>query len=319
MKEPKSEKSPLVSVIVPSYNRRVWIEECLDSVLAQTYSNVEAIVVDDRSTDDTVDWLRSQKKYENVVVHVQDENGGASLARNKGIEIAQGELIAFIDSDDALMPEHLEKAVASFNEHPDLGLFCCDSTMIDADGNILAAGKTWHQTLAAIKNYDVRTDFRSLDDVFAFSNCFPGFTLRRQVFEELGAFDQDIFPADDYDLALRVAGSRYKVLYLHEPLCRRREHDGQCSGIHNSVKTCEKMLEALERAIERDPEKLLNRDRVRQRLAEVQFEIGVSQMKEGRSAGGAARVAGSILKDPKQLAKAAKIGGRKIRSLISSS
>jgi hypothetical protein len=134
--------------------------------------------------------------------------------------------------------------------------------------------------------------------------------------QDLGGFDQGIFPADDYDLALRVAGSDYKVFYLHEPLCLRREHDGQCSGIQNSVKTCEMMFEALCRAIARNPKLLNDNEKIRKRKAEVQFEMGLSQMKEGRSAGGAARVAGSIIKDPKQLTKAARIGGRKLKSII---
>ena len=307
---------PLVSIIIPTFNRRKWIGECLDSVLAQTYPNIETIVVDDVSTDGTVEWIRSEARYSNVKLHVQERNGGASLARNKGVEMASGELVVFIDSDDMLLPEHIEKAVNAFREYPDLGLFCCDSTMIDADGQVIANGKTWHQTLSEIKSYPLKSGFRSLEDVFAFSNCFPGFTLKRSLLQDLGGFDQGIFPADDYDLALRVAGSDYKVFYLHEPLCLRREHDGQCSGIQNSVKTCEMMFEALSRTISRNPKLLNDNEKIRKRKAEVQFEMGLSQMKEGRSAGGAARVARSIIKDPKQLTKAARIGGRKLKSII---
>jgi glycosyltransferase involved in cell wall biosynthesis len=85
--------SPKVSVIIPTYNRRDWIGECLDSVLGQTYKNIEIIVVDDRSTDTTIEWLRSEKKYHSVRLHVQQVNGGASTARNVGIEMATGDLI----------------------------------------------------------------------------------------------------------------------------------------------------------------------------------------------------------------------------------
>src|SRR5687767_4132958 len=134
-----------VSVIIPTYNRRQWIEHCLDSVLGQTYANVEIIVVDDFSTDDTIDWLRNQEKYRDVLVHAQDKNGGASIARNTGIEMATGDLIVFIDSDDLLEPTHIETAARLFEEFPDLGLFCCDSKMIDAEGNIILGGMTWHE------------------------------------------------------------------------------------------------------------------------------------------------------------------------------
>ena len=250
------------TVIIPTFNRLKWIGECLDSVLGQTYPNVEVIVVDDCSTDGTVEWLAEQERYRDVIVHRQEKNGGASVARNTAIEMAKGDLVVFIDSDDLLRPDHIEKAVIAFERDPDLGLFCCDSTMIDADGNTILDGKTWHQSLAEAKGFDIKTGYRSLKDVFAYSNCFPGFTLRREVFEELGGFDQSIFPADDYDLALRVAGSRFKVFYLHEALCLRREHDGQLSGIQNSVKTQVKLIEALGHAVQRNRTELSDRSLV---------------------------------------------------------
>src|ERR671933_26084 len=101
----------LVTVITPPFNRREWIGECLDSVKAQTYPHVETLVVDDGSKDGTVEWLRSDPRYSFARVHVQPKNGGASAARNSGIRAARGQLVAFIDSDDALEPTHLETAV----------------------------------------------------------------------------------------------------------------------------------------------------------------------------------------------------------------
>lgn len=303
----------MVTVIIPTYNRRAWIGECLDSVLGQTYSNLEIVVVDDRSTDDTVEWLRGQEKYDGVKLHVQEENGGASVARNTAIGMSSGELIVFIDSDDMLLPNHVETAVGHFEKYRDLGLFCCDSTMIDQAGSVILDGKTWHQNLGEIKNLKIETGFRSLADVFAFSNCFPGFTLRREVFEKLGGFDQSIFPADDYDLALRVAGSEHKVFYLHEPLCLRREHDGQCSGIYNSVKTQVELINALGRAVERNPEKLDDKSLVSGRMADAKMELAISEMKEGKSSDGLKSMLGSIAAEPKQIGTLAKIGGRKIR------
>lgn len=310
-------EKPLVSVIIPTYNRLEWIGECLDSVLAQTYRHVEIIVVDDGSGDGTAEWIRRQEKYASVVVREQ-KNSGASNARNNAIKIANGELIVFIDSDDMLMPNHVETAVEKFAETPNLGLFCCDSTMIDSEGKVLFDGKTWHQNLSEIKNLEVKTGFRVLEDVFMSSNCFPGFTLRKEVFDKLGGFIQEIFPGDDYDLALRVAGSEYKVFYLHEPLCLRREHDGQCSGIQNSVKTCLKLTDALNKALKENPEQLKNKSKIRHRLAELEFEKGVSQIKEGNSPDGLKTLLGSVVKSPKQVGKIARIGGRKLMRGIKS-
>lgn len=300
------------TVIIPTFNRLKWIGECLDSVLGQTYPNVEVIVVDDCSTDGTVEWLAEQERYRDVIVHRQEKNGGASVARNTAIEMAKGDLVVFIDSDDLLRPDHIEKAVIAFERDPDLGLFCCDSTMIDADGNTILDGKTWHQSLAEAKGFDIKTGYRSLKDVFSYSNCFPGFTLRREVFEELGGFDQSIFPADDYDLALRVAGSRFKVFYLHEALCLRREHYGQLSGIQNSVKTQLKLIEALGTAVERNPKELSDRSLVRSRLAESKMELGLSKIKEGKKLAGITDVLGSLVTKPSMIKFIAGIGKRKL-------
>src|SRR5689334_22757070 len=113
--------NPLVTIIIPTFNRRRWIGECLDSVKAQTYGNIETLVIDDCSTDDTVSWLRANPDYSFARIHVQPKNGGASIARNTGIEMAQGELITFIDSDDLLAPNHVETAVGIFETENNIG------------------------------------------------------------------------------------------------------------------------------------------------------------------------------------------------------
>lgn len=308
----------LVSVIIPTFNRRQWIGECLESVLGQTYSDVEVIVVDDCSTDGTVEWLAEQERFRSVIVHRQEKNSGASVARNTAIEMAKGDLVVFIDSDDLLLPDHIEKAVEAFERDADLGLFCCDSTMIDAGGNTILGGKTWHESLAHAKGFDIKTGYRSLKDVFSYSNCFPGFTLRREVFEELGGFDQSIFPADDYDLALRVAGSRFKVFYLHEALCLRREHDGQLSGIQNSVKTQVKLIEALEDAVKRNPDEFLDRSLIRRRMAGCKMDLGLSALKEGKWPLGLKALLESLSMSPGGIQSLFKISRRKFSRELNS-
>src|SRR5215813_10960552 len=129
--------NPLVTIIIPTFNRRRWIGECLNSVRAQTYQNTETLVIDDCSTDGTVEWLRSNPNYSFAKIHVLPQNGGASIARNTGIEMAGGELIAFIDSDDLLAPNHVEKAVEAFASQANIGLFACDSTLINSEGGVI--------------------------------------------------------------------------------------------------------------------------------------------------------------------------------------
>ena len=148
---------PLVTVIIPTFNRRQWISICLDSIKAQTYPHIETLVIDDGSSDGTVEWLKSQPEYSFAHVHEQPKNGGASIARNDGIRLARGELIAFIDSDDALLPNHVDTAVKAFEEHPNIGLFCCDSTLIDSEGEVLFGGRTWHQIQSESRKMPVQT------------------------------------------------------------------------------------------------------------------------------------------------------------------
>ena len=304
---------PLVSLIVPTFNRRRWIGECLDAVSQQTYPNTETLVIDDCSSDGTIEWLRSEQRYAFAQLHVQPQNAGASEARNKGVSICNGELITFIDSDDLLEPEHLETAVRAFNDNPRLGLFCCDARMIGPEGDFLHDGRTWHDINSEIKKYPVRSGLRTLKDVFLFSNSFPGFTLRRDVYEKLGGLDQSIFPLDDYDLALRVAGSGYDVYYCHQPLARYRDHGGNSSGAANGIKVGEQKLRCLQQTLDRFPELRSAGDEINHRIAEVMFEVAVCYAKTGNQLVASRNFSKAIATDPGLVKQVGKIVGRQLR------
>ena len=309
---------PLVTVIIPTFNRRQWISICLDSIKAQTYPHIETFVIDDGSSDGTVEWLKSQPEYSFVRIHEQPKNGGASIARNDGIRLARGELIAFIDSDDALLPNHVETAVSVFRDHQNTGLFCCDSTLIDSEGEILFGGRTWHQIQSESRKMPVQTGFCSLSDIFEFSHCFPGFTLPKAVFDKIGDFDQSIFPMDDYDLSLRVAGAGYGVYYCNERLALRREHTGQCSGVANSIDTCRKQIRTLRAALQRNPELWSASSAIKRRLASAKMELAVSRMVAGERAGGFGTLLQAVAADPAQLFRVAHLGRRRLRRLVAS-
>ncbi|HEV8430617.1 MAG TPA: glycosyltransferase [Pyrinomonadaceae bacterium] len=307
-----------VTVIIPTFNRLQWIAVCLDSIKRQTYPHIETLVIDDGSTDGTVEWLKSQPDYSFVRVHEQPKNGGASVARNDGIRLAQGELITFIDSDDALLPNHVETAINIFRNHPQTGLFCCDSTIIDSEGQVLFDGRTWHQIQSELRKHPVQSGFRSLSNIFEFSHIFPGFTLPKAVFEKIGYFDQSIFPMDDYDLSLRVAGAGYGVYYCNEPLALRREHTGQCSGVANSIDTCRKQMRALYAALQRNPELWNDSPAIKRRLASAKLELALSRMNAGEKAGGLGTLLDALATDPGQLFRVAHLGRRRLRRLVAS-
>jgi glycosyltransferase involved in cell wall biosynthesis len=107
---------PFVSVIIPTYNSAQFICDAVDSVLAQTYKNVEIIVVDDGSTDRTANFL---KNYPNHLIYRYQANQGVSSARNLGVRMARGQRVAFLDSDDLWLPKKLETQVRFFSRNPE--------------------------------------------------------------------------------------------------------------------------------------------------------------------------------------------------------
>ena len=317
-KETQKQLNPLVTIIIPTFNRLNWLSVCLDSIKAQTYPHIETLVIDDGSTDGTAAWLKSQTEYSFARLHEQPRNGGASVARNDGIRRAQGQFIAFIDSDDALLPNHIETAMKIFEEYPNTGLFCCDSTIIDSVGKVLFNGRTWHQIQSEQKKLPVQTGFRSLYNIFEFSHIFPGFTLPKAVFERIGYFDQSLFPMDDYDLSLRVAGAGYGVYYCNEPLALRREHTAQCSGVANSIDTCRKQIHTLHAALQRNPELRVDPSAVKRRLASAKMELALSRMRSGETAGGFRTLLQAVAADPAQLFQVAHLGRRRLRRMVAS-
>ena len=106
----------LISIIVPIYNSENYIKKCLDSILAQTYSNLEVILIDDGSTDNSYNICKDYQKKDNRIVLLQQKNAGVSRARNHGLEVAKGEYIGFVDSDDYIEPEMYEILLNSIIE-----------------------------------------------------------------------------------------------------------------------------------------------------------------------------------------------------------
>ena len=124
------------SVIIPAYNSALFIEECIDSVLNQTFKNNEIIVIDDGSTDDTPDIL---KKYTDAIIHVRQENAGPSAARNRGLEIAKGKYLCFLDADDRYKPARIEALVQFLETQPALGYAFSDLELFENDETVEAS------------------------------------------------------------------------------------------------------------------------------------------------------------------------------------
>lgn len=130
------EKKPLISVVVPVYNVEKYLPKCLNSLLAQTWQELEVIVVDDGSPDNSWDIMQEYARRDSRVRLIRQKNGGLSAARNAGVEAAQGEWIGFLDSDDYVAPEMYETLYRAAVER-DAQMAVCNFTYVDVEGNLL--------------------------------------------------------------------------------------------------------------------------------------------------------------------------------------
>jgi len=223
---------PRVSVIIPAYNAERYLRETLDSVMAQTWRDFEAVVVDDGSTDGTREIVRS---YGEPVRLVEQANAGPSAARNRGVREARGELAAFVDADDVWLPEKLALQVPLFDAEGRVGLVYSRAEYMDEAG----------RPLPTQQNPKPEGDvyLRLLE-----GNCVPtsSVVVRKACFEAAGGFAQDMVWAEDWHLWLRIA-RRHEFRVVDRVLVCHRSGGGSLSAQHE--KAYLGALDALDRAV----------------------------------------------------------------------
>ena len=206
-----------ISVVIPTYNRITLLPRAIDSVLSQNVSNIEVLVVDDGSSDDTEQHIINQYPE---VTYIKQANLGVSAARNSAIKQAKGEWIALLDSDD----EWLEgKLIAQLNKLNQTGLKVCHTQ------------ETWIRNGVRVNQMDKHKKIGG----FIFKNCLPlcamspsSIMIHRDVFEDVGLFDESLPACEDYDLWLRIT-ALYEVAYLEQACIRKYGgHEDQLSRQH---------------------------------------------------------------------------------------
>jgi len=191
----------LVSVIIPTFNRANKVLGAIDSALTQTYQPLEVIVVDDGSTDATMAALDSLSGRIKVI---QQANAGPSAARNCGVAAANGEMIAFLDSDDHWKPDKIERQVALMGRAGSRMCCCvCNATIMGGNGEFL--GHSFE--IAGIKFDFNEGEWTNPQDVLAtrFLLFNQVVAIRREAFERVGGFNVDLRILEDYELALRLS------------------------------------------------------------------------------------------------------------------
>ncbi|MCX5901072.1 MAG: glycosyltransferase family A protein [Proteobacteria bacterium] len=194
--------APLVSVIIPTYNREKIITRAIDSVFAQTYRDFEIVVLDDGSQDNTKAVAQA---YGPKMHYFYQDNKGIAGARNAGMHQTAGDYIAFLDSDDYWLPGKLERQMALFSQHPEYGMVGCQCGSVQIDG-------TYREKNRPGKSGWILYDLFNKNFIRTSSAV-----ITRACLEKVGGFDESLREGEEYDYWLRIA-AEFAIGFINEPL-----------------------------------------------------------------------------------------------------
>lgn len=220
-------KPGLVSVIVASYNHAKFLEQRMDSLICQTYQDIEIIVIDDCSHDNSLEVLRKYESHPKVKLIIRDKNGGWVAVSNQGAEMSVGEFVIFANCDDACDPRMIERLVDAMHANPSAGISYCRSLMIDEDNKLLGDDFLGREKAFRTKCYhDVLLTQKEMSRFLLHSCVIPNLSaalFRRECYISAGGLTSAYRVCSDWDLFFRVV-VRYDVAYIAEPLNEFRQH-----------------------------------------------------------------------------------------------
>lgn len=259
--------SPVVTVVIPTYNHAHFLREALASLCAQTYPDWEAIVINNFSEDDTVEVVASFADSRIILENFRN-NGIIAASRNRGIALARGRYVAFLDSDDTWYPEKLARCMGCFNNG--IGLVCHGLRWIGSQERDMFCGPEQRATFDAL-----------LDE----GNCItPSATVvLKDSLESVGGFSEDpaVVTAEDYHLWIKLAQAGNKMHFIKEILGQYRIHAGNQSGsvlrqLNADLRVCDEFFPIEE---SRD---LQTRIRVRRRYCRAYYGAGRAMQRNGK-------------------------------------
>ena len=211
--------NPLVSVIMPVYNGGKYIASAVECVLIQNYRNFELIIIDDGSKDNTkliIEGFKDEK-----IRYFGKKNEGPAAARNVGIKNSQGQFVVLLDADDMMTPDFISGHLQEFEKRPDADLIYCDDCLIDEKD----------KPIRVISRPEYKDSRKVIQDLF--SSGFPVVPfrtcIRKEVFEKIGLYDEELLVAEDYDMIRRFVKQQLKLYHLPRALYLRRLTSGGLS------------------------------------------------------------------------------------------
>ncbi len=258
---------PKISVIIPAYNAAEFIVEALNSVIGQKYREHEIIVVNDGSPD-TAQLERAIRNQFEDIVYIKQRNAGAGVARNTAIEQARGQIVAFLDADDAWQPDFLASQYVFLERH--------GYDMVYCDAQLFGMRSAYRKTFMEASPSVGEADFDAILDL----RCIPitsGTMARKQAVVDAGMFETDRVRNEDFHLWLKMAKNGAKIGYQRKQLLKYRVRPDGLSG--DSISQVERVIDAYQRVQATIELNDAQREIVTRRLAEFEADLAVEQGK----------------------------------------
>jgi len=207
----------MLTVLMSMYNSAAYLREAIESTLAQTMGDFEFLIIDDGSKDDSLEISREYEKKDKRIKLVYHANWGAPASLNHAVESAAShEWLFRMDPDDVMMPNRLERQLAFLNANPDLAVASSLVYLIDADGTEIGRSRSPYTTREAVK--------ACIDGPGLIGFHHPAVAMRKSVFQAVGGYRKQYWPADDLDLWNRIADRGHMMLVQEEFLMKYRLH-----------------------------------------------------------------------------------------------
>jgi len=218
----------LVSVVVASYNHAEFLDQRMQSLLAQTYPHIEILVIEDCSPDNSVEVLRRYEADPRVKLILREKNGGWVAVSNQGIDLVAGEYVLFANCDDACAPDMIERLVAAIQCQPTTGIAFCRSLLVDEGDKVIGDDFAGREPAFRARCAEDTLVTGAEMNHFLFHSCvIPNLSaalMRREIFDRIGNFTSAYRANGDWDFFFRVA-AHYDFAYVASPLNRFRQHE----------------------------------------------------------------------------------------------